>query len=966
MGIKVICDGSKLGIKLKDEIESMGNELDLSNQYTIRWGNWLDGYEKGITLNTPDSIKNSQDKENVLLMLRRHHISCPSRIKPGKKTDFPILGRKYEHEGGTDIRIIDSIDEYKKSNCDYFVQLLNIEKEYKIHVMDLNVFYAEEKYSESNDVIDDFDIRTRAYGWKLRRISIKELNKIEKDNILLLAQKAVYGLGLDFGVVNIGLSPEGKAYVLDVDAYCYTMDYKCRKAYVRQFGNTIKKYEDLKENIKEITIGADPECIIKDKISGEMIFASEFLGNEGLIGLDDRSIEAGKRCFPLMELRPKYSTCPIDVVSSIKTILNDASKKINYSNIGIYAGSMPSLNYWSGGHIHFGIKPNAKLIRALDNYLALPVLMIEKTNTARKRMVKYGTLGNYRLKSHGGFEYCTLSSWLVSPNIALGVLCLAKVIVQEYLNLQACYLNTYSDVRSYYLVNKNYFKDRIVDIVSAIEKTKTYKIYEEQLEPMLDKIVENAEWKENRDIKEAWNLQNTDRIYKISERCFIPMKRRKELLIRLEDNIEFMVGGKKISAKVYPKDDQTSDKMGYVSFSEDVCSKIPCNTNDTLEIWKDHNNVLRVGPILGILSYKEENKIGPFGGQSYYFRRLIKLSKDKGMIVFVFTLSGIDWNEKKIDGYTYDFEKNIWYMATFPLPDVIYDRGDYICKENFGSLANEYKMGLIENDIKSINSLECINLTNDKWETCQLLESNEVTSSYQIETCEYLDDEEFNKFLTKYNHVFLKPKHGSRSKGIFSIEKLNCELYEVVFKEESKEIVKYQMDYDSTISLLNNRMEKDGYSKKDYIIQKAIELVKYMDKHFEIRVVMQKNSSGFWHRTCMIARVTGKDEKFIDVQSEKDARSSYVLRECFGDNYEVIRNKIREASKAVASLFDDRGIIAGEISIDFGLDEEFNLYIIELNSKPDNLLSTIGAFKLRNLAVNRVLEYSKYLVINLN
>lgn len=964
MGIKIICDGSKLGLKIKDEIESMGDELDLRNQYTIRWGNWLCGYEKGITLNNSEAIKNSLDKENVLLMLRRHHISCPSRIKPGKKTDFPVLGRKYEHEGGTDIKIIDSIDEYKQSNCDYFVQLLNIRKEYKIHVMDLNVFYVEEKYCESNDPIGDFDIRTRAYGWKLRKLSLQNLDKIEKDNILNLAKKAVYGLGLDFGVASIGVSHEGKAYVLDVDAYCCTMDYKCRKAYIRQFAKIIRKYEDLKENIKEITIGADPECIIKDKISGDMIFASEFLKNEGSIGLDDRSIEAGKKCFPLMELRPKYSINPIDVVSSIKKILNDASKKINYSNIGIYAGSMPSLNYWSGGHIHFGIKPNVKLIRALDNYLALPVLMIEKTNTARKRMVKYGALGNYRLKSHGGFEYCTLSSWLVSPNIALGVLCLAKVIVQEYLNLQKYYLNTYSDVRAYYLVNKSYFKDRIVDIVSTIQETKTYRIYEEQLEPLLDKIVENAEWKENRDIKEAWNLQNTDRIYKINKRCFIPMKRRKELLIQLEDNIEFKVGGKKISAKVYPKDDQTSDKVGYVSFSEDVCSKIPCSTKDSLEIWKDHNNVIRVGPILGILAYKEENKMGPFGGQSYYFRRLIKLSKDKGMIVFVFTLSGVDWNEKKVNGYTYDFENNIWHMDEFPLPDVIYDRGDYICKENFGSLANDYKMGLIENDIKSINSLECISLTNDKWETCQLLESSEVTSSYQIETCEYLDDEEFTKFLTKYKHVFLKPKHGSRSKGIFSIEKLNDELYEIVFKGESNEIVKYQMDYNSTISLLNNTMDKDGYNKEDYIIQKAIELVKYGNKSFEIRVVMQKNSSGFWHRTCMIARVKGNDEKFIDVQSEKDARSSYILKECFGYNCEVIRSKIRAASKAVASLFDDRGIIAGEISIDFGLDEDFNLYIIELNSKPDNLLSAIGAFRLRNLAVNRVLEYGKHLVIN--
>jgi len=55
---------------------------------------------------------------------------------------------------------------------------------------------------------------------------------------------------------------------------------------------------------------------------------------------------------------------------------------------------------------------------------------------------------------------------------------------------------------------------------------------------------------------------------------------------------------------------------------------------------------------------------------------------------------------------------------------------------------------------------------------------------------------------------------------------------------------------------------------------------------------------------------------------------------------------------------------AGEFAIDLGITKDMNLYIIELNSKPDTLLSYIGAFKLRNTYLNRILEYSKYLVTN--
>ena len=63
----------------------------------------------------------------------------------------------------------------------------------------------------------------------------------------------------------------------------------------------------------------------------------------------------------------------------------------------------------------------SRLLRVLDNYLALPFILIEDQNTKLRRP-RYGFLGDFRRKTHGGFEYRTLPSWIVSPRITKGVI----------------------------------------------------------------------------------------------------------------------------------------------------------------------------------------------------------------------------------------------------------------------------------------------------------------------------------------------------------------------------------------------------------------------------------------------------------------------------------------------------------------------------------------------------------------
>ncbi|KXZ39382.1 YheC/D like ATP-grasp [Alkalithermobacter thermoalcaliphilus JW-YL-7 = DSM 7308] len=966
MKINIITDNSSEGQEIMDIIYNLDIKDNINNKFTIRWGNFVSEECEGIEFNSKQSIKNSLDKENVILTLRRNKIRSPRRIKPSIKTDFPIIGRKYTHKNGTDIKIIDSFNEYKKSDSDYYIQYIKVTQEYRVHVMDLEVFFIEEKYKEDYIEGEEITIRTKAFGWNLRKVNLEDKDDKEKEEIFNISIKAIHALGLDYGVVNIGKDINGKYLVLDVDPTCKYMDEECKNAYVDKLIQTILKYDKLVDEKKEVTIGADPECLIKDKFTGELIVASELFKESGYFGLDDRSLEAQKKYFPIMEIRPDYSINPLKVFESIEQILISMYKHIHYKNVGIYSGSMPIYNYWIGGHIHFGIKPNSKLIKALDNYLALLVMMIENPYTARQRKTKYGMLGNYRLKYHGGFEYCSISSWLVSPELAKAVLCLAKVISQEYLNLNKIFLSTYSDIRAYYLVNKDYFKDKIKTIIEDIKSTKTFLKYKDQIQPLFQKALLSESWNEQVDIKDTWNLGSSDKEYKFSLKCFMPKEKRKEFNLKIKDKIEILIKDKKYKIEILPKDDVSQEKNGYVSFSKDICDELGIKTSDEVQIWFDENErSFKIGPILGIFAYIINHEFGPFGFQSYYFRKLMKLGKNKGMIVYVFTIWDINWENKTIKGYVYDFDEEKWIERYFCIPHVIYDRGDFVSEKNYGQLALDYINNIKENNIKLVNSMECINLTNDKLKTYEFLKKNYYLEEFLPETSQY-NNKTLYDFVHRYKKVYIKLRDGSRSKGIFSIEKINDDVYLITHKNLYGYNIKITLDKDNLSRYIENKIKEFECSVDDYIIQQGLVFAKYDNKNFEIRVVMQKNSKGIWLRTCMVGRVAINNDKFLDSWDEKNIRSSKILKECFKENEDIVKDKMIKISKYVVDLIDNENIIAGEVAIDFGIDENLNVYIIELNSKPDNLLASIGAYKRRNIAINRILEYSKFLVQKTN
>jgi len=164
----------------------------------------------------------------------------------------------------------------------------------------------------------------------------------------------------------------------------------------------------------------------------------------------------------------------------------------------------------------------------MDCYLSQVTRLLEDPDELEYRLgAEYGFLGDHRSNAHG-LEYRTVGSWLTSPRVAEGVLCLAQTVAYEHLHgfahkpetmkkittselMPAPETNEFDeysgeevDVRSEL---KNYRK-KFPTVQAHIRRFKLYKRHELPIE-FLFKLVESKKmWFPGKDIdmKQAWGI----------------------------------------------------------------------------------------------------------------------------------------------------------------------------------------------------------------------------------------------------------------------------------------------------------------------------------------------------------------------------------------------------------------------------------------------------------------------------
>jgi len=457
-----------------------------SRDVVIRWGNTAgDDRVASYTLNPRQAIENAANRTRMLRILKLNGVYAPS------------LAQEWTNEFVRDV-LLDSGRRVK------------MERWYQVPLFDLQplaLFRADNKdvwlergvahaHSRFREVAFDEDV----YATRAVRLAIRSLR----------------ALGLDFGLVSIGITARDRTICMNVTptpvlhGQMLGLFADALQAFITRDSAEERNDQGMEANSPRFRMGADLEFMLRSS-RGKLLLASKYLPRRGRVGCDDLSINRDGKRFPIAELRPDPAETPEGLMANIWETMGEAFGLIKSRSAQWLAGSMPLSRYSLGGHLHYSDLPfSSRLVKALDTYLGFPVMMIEATDTAMKRRPQYGFLGDIRFKSHGGFEYRTPASWIVSPEVAAAVIALGYLVGVHYRELRTDLFVRPKKQRQFYRAEKSELQSEFQAVWREIEKTATYRRYREELRVIPEMVQQGIDWNEAVDIRTAWGLSRQD------------------------------------------------------------------------------------------------------------------------------------------------------------------------------------------------------------------------------------------------------------------------------------------------------------------------------------------------------------------------------------------------------------------------------------------------------------------------
>jgi len=197
----------RLAARLKVPIH---NEPTDTDKVIIRWGS-IAGSDTGRrVINPKEAIKRCLDKRAQLELLSSRRVPVPRLV-----TKPPCVAREPYHSRGRSFFIChteEEVNEAMEAGAVLMTELIDVDTEYRVHVIHGSVVSIAIKVpSEKAHPI----IRSVSHGWKFEEVENMEL--ADAESIIRYSLKAVDVLGLDFGAVDIALTPDWRTRIFEVN-----------------------------------------------------------------------------------------------------------------------------------------------------------------------------------------------------------------------------------------------------------------------------------------------------------------------------------------------------------------------------------------------------------------------------------------------------------------------------------------------------------------------------------------------------------------------------------------------------------------------------------------------------------------------------------------------------------------------------------------------------------------------------
>ncbi|PYZ98866.1 hypothetical protein CR205_09935 [Alteribacter lacisalsi] len=292
--------------------------------------------------------------------------------------------------------------------------------------------------------------------------------------------------------------------------------------------------------------------------------------------------------------------------------------------------------------------------------------------------------------------------------------------------------------------------------------------------------------------------------------------------------------------------------------------------------------------------------------------------------VYVFTPADWDPETNLVQGRKFDPASLSFQEEEFVLPKIIYDRCFYNRSDE-----SKKAMALVR-QMKERTIFLGYGLP-DKWKVYESLAANPTLQEYLPET-KLLKPSNLITMLKKFKTVLIKPATGSGGKGIHTVTRTKSAFIWTDAHTGQQTSHRYTPD-----GLHEELVRRTGGLA--YLIQPFLSLKNENDAPFDLRVVLRKNRSGVWNELGRGIRKgsSGGIVSNLNAGGTIVPSSEYTFTP---DQQEQLDTILR----TIGSCLEDAHHRLFELGVDFGIDAEGNLWILEVNSKPglQTVLYTTG------------------------
>lgn len=370
-------------------------------------------------------------------------------------------------------------------------------------------------------------------------------------------------------------------------------------------------------------------------------------------------------------------------------------------------------------------------------------------------------------------------------------------------------------------------------------------------------------------------------------------------------------------------------------------------------IQMDTNNI----PTLGIFYNGQavSDKTPNFGLEGHHFQQLARLAPNYGLKVIVFMPHRVDLENRLIQGYTLNRCQE-WVFETFPFPNVLYVRGvssdTAESQERFRLVEHFEKLG-----IANLNNNAFAELVGNKLLFHMALQKSEVASF--LPYTEPWQSSRLPYFLQQFETVFLKPIDGFESRGLIRIQQ-DLGSYQWILSD-SNGILETQS---GSLTMLLSTLDR-ATKNHEYIMQEGIQRTPTSSRFVEHRCLMQRVKNT-WYRTTHVLRVnSAQNLPFISAGREKNYLYQTPPFSLEIEEVERFEQNVQQLTDYLSRFFNQSPYYASEFSVDFILDSQQNVRLLECNARPSGFFLQTGDWLGRMSYLSHTLQQAACLVRNI-